>query len=637
MIERSVTSRGWIGILIVLLWVAGVAYLPGRAKAGPATRAAQASLQVIEPNGVGDTLAEIDEFASVQIGDPWDMEQQADLQQFRTLDSLFTNERFEEGIFYGNMTVGDGREYVMPLYAGPPYHDAIRTGRIGYTYPIDADRYHYLTFRMYSNGPNCHTGVIFWSEDDVRSEQSAAISNGFFVPPKPDCEGKPPGWYDYTYDLKLIGRQWGNKDWSGVVRELRIIPVGGVPVGTEIRMDWIRLTAQNPSTARPYTIRWQGGNETVAIYASRGDRVLDGNDILVALSSAGAGQATWQTGLVEAGTYYIYITDGTSSVWSPGALVLNRPSAVAIDAPSMSSGPEYSAIEIGNPWDMSDAADVTTNPPPPWNICMDQISFQSGIFNARTPRCPDYMDFNDPMIFLGGMDPNPPGVPDPEVDTQRYHYLSFHYYMKGEQTMPGGWIARFFWWKMSAEDNAVIELPTTGRAIVIHEGWNTYSVNLTASDVIDKGDLTGIPWLQAHPNRLRLDPNELLAQYSPGYVHFDWIKLAAVDEVSQGQPYTIRFTSSKAPITYHVYYDTDRNPGNGRTPVQAYRGDDPPPDGFRVVLPVVYRSDAGVGPRSYTLTWDTSDVPLGQYWISVDADDGYNSTTWYSEAPINVK
>lgn len=600
---------------------------------------AQTSLQIIEPNGKDDTLAEVDEFATLQMGDPWDMAEISDLQQIHTADSFFENERFADGIFYGNMTYGDGREYIMPLYAGAVNNDAIRIGRIGYNYPIDADRYRYLTFRMYSDGPVCRQGLIGWSEDDTRAEEVSGISNGFYVPPQP-CENKTPGWDIYTLDLKAIGLQWGQKPWSGVIRELRIIPVGGVPAGTEIRMDWIRLTKENPTTARPYTIRWQGGTGALSIYASRGDTVLDEQDILVDTVDAAARQYVWQTGVMEAGTYFIYLTDGTTGAWSPGPLVLNTPPVARIEAPSMTSGPDYASLEKGNPWDMNDEQDIDLNPPPPFNICMDEIQFSDGIFHARTPRCPDYLPHNTPMIFLGGMDYYPPGTPDPEVNTQHYRFLSFRYYIEGEQSLPNGWIARFFWWKQNANDNGTIEDPTTGRDIILYEGWNTYKLDLTAPDAIDETDVTGIPWQQAHPNRLVLEPNELLPASSPGYIHLDWIKLTAMNQVVGGSPYTVVFAATKSDLSYQVYYDTDRNPDNGRTPIEIYSPKAPPPGEFRVFIPHVTKRFSGGSlpqPSGNQVRWDTANVPAGQYWISVDVDDGYNATTWYSETPIDVK
>jgi hypothetical protein len=626
-------SSSWLlGLGIVLLLSA-----TGRAWQGNDSTTATAALQIIEPNGIGDHLAEIDDFATFHMGDPWDMEQQTDLQLFRTHDSFFQNERFVDGVFAGNMTRGDGSEYIMPLYAGAVDHDALRIGKIGYTYPIDASHYRYLTFRMYFNGPVCHTGIVRWSEDDTRTEAVSGVSNGFYVPPKP-CEDKPPGWEIYVLDLKTIGIQWGANNWERIIRELRIIPVGGVPVGTEIRMDWIRLTAQDPRTARPYTIRWQNAAGPVTLYASRDNQVLDEKDILIATVEGALGQYVWQTGVLEAGTYHIYATDGKTAAWSPGPLVLNSVPSVEILAPSMTSGADYSAVEVGNPWDMNDPADINLNPPEPFRTCMDQTRFEDGIFHARTPRCPSTLDHNDPMIFLGGFDRYPPGTPDPEVDTQRYRYFSFRYWLEGEQNMAGGWVARVLWWKENATDNGAIEAPSTGRDIILYEGWNTYSLDLTAEDAVDNTLPRDRLWLDSHPNRMRLDPNELMPELSPGFIHLDWVKLTAMDEVQRGTPYTIRFVTSQSDVSYKAYYDTDRNPSNGLMPVRIL-APSVEHGQYTVFLPLAFASylDPDTRAAGSAIRWDTAGVPPGEYWIAVEVNDGLNTILWYSEAPVAVR
>jgi len=599
---------------------------------------AAAPLELTEPNGTGDTLAEIDDFATFHMGDPWDMEQPSDLDLYRTHESYFQNDRFENGNFVGNMTVGDGREYIMPLYAGAVNHDAMRIGRIGYNYPIDTNHYRYLSFRMYSSGPSCRQGIVYWSEDDTRAEAVTGYSNGFYVPPQPCDPAQKAGWATYVLDLQTIGIQRGGNNWDGIIREMRIAPVGGVPAGTEIRMDWIRLTAQDPLTSRPYTIRWQNATGPVTLHASRGDKVLDGNDILIDTVDGSLGKYVWQTGVLEAGTYYVHVTDGKTSAWSPGPLVLNKVPSVQIVAPSMTSGPDYSAVEIGNPWDMTDPADVNLNPPPPFRTCMDQTRFENGVFHARTPRCPDSLPHNDPMIFLGGFDRNPPGTPDPEVNTGRYRYFSFRYWLEGEQNMPGGWVARVLWWKENATDNGVIEAPSTGRDIILYEGWNTYSLDLTAEDAVDNTLPQDRSWLQSHPNRMRLDPNEMMPALSPGFIHLDWVKLTAVDEVKQGQLYAIRFLSSESGASARAYYDTDRNPSNGRTTVRE-PSDGVAPTQHRLLLPLMARSSGGSDSRAAeeTILWDTSGVPAGQYWVCIEVNDGLNTRTWYSEAPVIVR
>jgi hypothetical protein len=225
------------------------------------------------------------------------------------------------------------------------------------------------------------------------------------------------------------------------------------------------------------------------------------------------------------------------------------------------------------------------------------------------------------------------------VDTQRYHYLSFRYYMEGDQNLAEGWVARFFWWQDNVTDNGTIELPAHGRDIVLQEGWNTYELDLLANDAIDEVISTGIPWAQAHPNRLRLDPNELYPELSPGKIHLDWVKLTAMDEVVRGTPYAITFSTSEDDVSYQIYYDTDRNPANGEKPIDVFVPQVNSGGEFQVFLPAIFKmsSPSMEAAGGHHVQWDTSSVPAGQYWISVVLNNGYNTTRWYSDAPLRVR
>jgi hypothetical protein len=110
---------------------------------------------------------------------------------------------------------------------------------------------------------------------------------------------------------------------------------------------------------------------------------------------------------------------------------------------------------------------------------------------------------------------------------------------------------------------------------------------------------------------LRLTPNEgTLSQW----MHLDYAKLTARDVA--GTTYTIRWDTvnpDSDSVTITLYYDTDQNPSNGRALIGAVSGN----------------------PGSYD--WNTSGASNGAVlYISGDANDGLNTTTWYSEAPLVV-
>jgi hypothetical protein len=621
----------------LIVWLGGILVLAS-AMLGIRVQARHAHPQAIiitEPDGINDTLSEIDEFATYVMGDAWDMNEASDTALYRPYDSAFSRVEYVNGHFSATLQYGDGRERIALLYAGALNNDAMRIGKIGYTYPINADKYRYLSYRLYTNVSGYYSGLIKWhASDDRTNSADMGVSNA--IAPVP-ADGAP-GWHIYAVDLQTIGIQQGQKDWNGTIRELQLIPIGGSGLaGKQIKLDWVRLTVEDPRTSRPYTIHWSGGaSGTIDLYASPDDQILDSQDILIVRGvNATDGSYVWQTGVLPSGKYYIYLTNGSESTWSPAPLIINPPPILTITRPSMTSGEEYAATVIGNPWDMSDSDDLNLNPPSPLQTWLDQPRFEDGIFHARTLCCPTDLPYSDPIFFLGGMNPNPPGTPDPEVDTSKYHYLSFRFYQEGEQDILNGWVARFYWWKTGVQDVYTDEAPTEGRAILLYEGWNTYKLDLWASDARDAGS-TNLVWQEAHPNRLRLDPNELLPEFSPGYVHLDWIKLTATDEVIQGNLFPIQYLSSESGATANVYYDTDTDSTNGRIPIQLPAPVPAPSPTLTntVYLPLVVNNL--VSDSQIVVMWDTTGVAPGTYWISIDADDGYNTTTWYSEAPINV-
>ena len=292
---------------------------PGRARAacvglisililiytGPISAAPQDDLFVLQPDGVPNVLPELDEYATAVLGDPWDMNQSTDLDFFYPYESNLTNSSFANGIYSAQLTAGDGRERITLLSAGAQQHEALRIGRIGYNYPIDANRYHYLTFRMYSSAGACTSGLVQWFADDSQSPGAMGVSNSYSVPTS--CNGGP-GWYTYVLDLKTIGTVLGGTPWGGTVRELILHPFAGSgAAGATVKLDWARLTAAEPRTARPYTVQWtsNGTGGAVALYASPNDQVLDADDILIAANQSASGSYTFQTGVLPAGQYHI--------------------------------------------------------------------------------------------------------------------------------------------------------------------------------------------------------------------------------------------------------------------------------------------------------------------------------------------
>jgi hypothetical protein len=116
---------------------------------------------------------------------------------------------------------------------------------------------------------------------------------------------------------------------------------------------------------------------------------------------------------------------------------------------------------------------------------------------------------------------------------------------------------------------------------------------------------------------------------------FDWFKLTAEDRVKAGAVFPIAYTASKHLADIDFYYTTDRaNPTQHA--VRLAGGQNQPPSGnYRLYLPKVGRN-MGQSVTGTSASWDTAGVSSGRYYVCAVAKDGYNTTTWCSDAPVNV-
>jgi hypothetical protein len=611
----------------------------------------EATLTISSPSSNGVILPEIDEFATMVLGDPWDMNDPTDIAYYRA--THLANPVFDSGIFSAQLTQGNGAEAIILLTAGAVNNTAMRIGKTGYKYPINADRYRYLSFRMYSSNPDCNSGLVEWYADDSYSHNSMGITTPHLVPPEP-CIGRPPGWYTYVIDLKQQGLWQGGKDWSGTIRELILHPFAGQgAAGATVKLDWVRLTAADPRTARPFIIRWSGDGlgGPVTLYARRDAQIFDDNQIIIASNlSASGGSYTFQTGTLPPGTYYIAAANNNGAAWSEGPLVINAPPQVTITKPSMTSGQEYATVELGRPWDMSSPTDINHNLQAWQQTCLTNQSFAGGLYSASLlPNCPSGEYYGDPILYLGRLNRALPDHQDPVIDTQKYRYLSYRFYHSGEQNVEQGWVARFGWWQVHGNGYTIIEEPVMGRDMIIHEGWNVYEADLWAPDVVDEAHPIQRSWHASAPNRLRFDPSELANSLMPATIKLDWIRLTAVDEVTRGQTFPIRFSLRAGyPVTMTFYYDSDKNPHNGRHQIGVRSFAAMSDSGTTTVIEPAANSPTSGHKRLYlplTLNnycsdcylWNTATVAPGTYYICIETKDPYNTMYYCSEAPVIVR
>lgn len=598
-----------IGVLLLL-----ISFLVTGDRAGANCFASPTTVTITQPDGYDDGIAEGDDFATVVLGDPWDMAQLSDIVQPTHIDSI----SLSDGILSGFSTSNDPYFWVLH----PGYPSVQNIGKNGTNYPIDASRYTRLSFRLWLPPGTDSYAVIYWN----RLPNPAVIAG---------LTGNLPvsgGWHLYTIHLP----QWVMQgSWSGQITGLRIDPC---PLsGITFKLDWVRLTSGDSSPA--YTIRWtaqNAGTESVDLYCDDDNRGYDGERIASGLP-AGQEYYSWNNSSplppvsLGPGRYYIYgqLSSGAYTPYSPGPVTMNQAPILRILAPSMTSGEDYAATMLGDPWDMNNPEDI---------VKMTQIArfyFADGIFHATTTG--EHNPWGDPTLLLPVSESAP-------IDTSRYKYLTWRMWHEGEQDVGNGWTARYLWAKTALGSDH-----STSDDFVILEGWNTYKIDLSKA-LLEPGS-PNLGWTES-VREFRFDPTEVPA---PATFHLDYIHLRAVDRADHSFHIIWELIDPDSTCTVSLYYDIDRagfdgqliailtdETGTGSASLwprdndafSAAKAQLQQEGVHRVYLPLVVKNLFQCPGACYN--WNTVSVPAGEYYIYAVVEDGYNITRWYSETPVII-
>lgn len=339
--KRNFTTGVALALLVFAL-VLG----PGRpSRAEPA-----ASITVLSPTGApSDVLPEGEDYFTLVLGDPRDMNQRLDLRwQYSNVTSISV----QNGLWSAR-----GGSYVYPLFPG--VSGAANIGQTGQDFPIDGDRFSRFSVRAqsssssnvnlyYYTGP--FTGATWAGSDHL------------------EADGMHTLWWDIS--------------WSGEIAGLRL----GIS-GDPFVVDWVRLT--DPTTSPTYTITWSATDvDSVNIYCDTDTDPAVLDHPIVTGVDADLGAYPWETGYLAPGTYYVYIEDAGGlgvAAYSPGPLTIQPAPVAEVVAPSRTSGDDYATTELGDPWDMSDSGDVE------WMNQLASVTFSNGKMHATTTGVDPYI------------------------------------------------------------------------------------------------------------------------------------------------------------------------------------------------------------------------------------------------------
>lgn len=594
-----------IGVLLLL-----ISFLVAGDRAGADCFASPTTVSVTQPDGYDDTIGESDDFATAVLGDPWDMNERNDIPWSDNIVNIYAS----NGVWHGTGSSTDPG-FFTPFQGmvGAAY-----VGNIGANYPIDTSRYTRLTFRVYATDYN-NIEVLWFSGPDW-------VWSGKFWNYNPT----PPGWRTYDFDLTnpqvcaacKAGDPWQANPW---VYGIRIDPTDAS--GAQLAVDWVRLS--NPHSSPSYDIVWSGQGERASLFVDDdGDAIPCNTRVPIALDLDNIGSYSWTPNLPP-GEYYIYVeVDGGGSC-SPGPLTINQAPILNILAPSMSSGEDYAATVLGDPWDMSSPEDVADM------IQIANFDFTGGILNALTTG--EHNPWGDSGLLL----PVSQSVP---IDTSRYKYLTWRMWHEGVQDVSNGWVSRYLWARTKLGSDH-----STSDDVIICEGWHNYKMDL--SEVLLEPGSPNLGWT-GKVRVFRFDPTEVPA---PAAFHLDYIHLRADDRANHSFHIIWELIDPDSTCMVSLYYDTDRAGFDGQLiailtdqpdtgPASPWPSDNdafsaaraqPQQEGeYRLYLPLVFKNLFECPGVCYN--WDTVSVPAGEYYIYAVVEDGHNVTRWYSETPVII-
>ena len=564
--------------------------------------------------------------------DRWDMNEPSDLYEYASttcppaIPAEFNPSTIANGVWSG--TYQNDGPGVWLIYPG---YNALHIGKDGNVHPVDATYFTQLTFRMYVGGQTSGSpgATVLWTKDNLETLNATGAagwgSSKFFR--------IFPGWNIYTIDLTKIGFQQGGLNWGGLITGLKLNT--GLRLAspnawiTDVKLDWVRLTPKPMNQVVTWSGSWTGANASL-LFSVDGTtydplRIYTNNEIVKNIvdqdpipAGTGLGNANIPASFPPGDVYAeIQIDQTTSNSAEPWRFQAHP--MVTITRPSYNSGDDFATSVVGNPWDMNGPTDISS-----YDQIASTLVFSANILTTNSVgvsgpgKCGP--PWGDPKLNLnlGGKTINP----------KLFRYLTVNLKVNAPFDFGNGWVSRLYWFKTDGTWGGSNDMP-------LYTGWNKIQVDMWGNVNDNQVPGTATWFTGAAPiNQLRFDPFEIPigTQFELGE-----IKLTANDRVNRGQPFTIQYhfdNQQSGAIT--VYYDTDRNRANGRVPALQYSSTYTHTQGHRFTyLPLINTSSSSGNTSTYM--WDTTNVPPGDYYISIDDNDGYDTVTWYSETSLIVQ
>jgi hypothetical protein len=544
--------------------------------AAPAVASAQVT---ITSPAAGQRLPVGPDYATDVLADPMDMNNVEDISQEPLERAGWASLNFSGGRLTGTtapIAGGVADTTLAFLYRG--FYGLVNPGRNGMRFPIDPNWYRKLSFKM-SSGAVGENVQVYWFHRPLGDPAGVGMGMRY-------AGGTTGGDQIFTLDLAatVSGEPWN----SALVRGFRIDP-NSSQTGQQISFDWVRLTsADGTAGAAMHTITWTGGSGTTTI------EVVDAaGTVMTVATGVTATSFAWNYGVLPPGAYTLRVRRGTAAVVTR-AFSINALPVFSITDPDASGGADFASEVLHNPWDMAGAPDIA-------QVLRATGSYSNFNFHGTSDAS------GDPVLYLLNQTNN-----STPIDGKRYRYLTFDLTVDGAYDLARGSVARVFWNSNTVDAGGTT---TTTRDLIVFPGVNHYSIDLASLSATATGGLepTGAAqnWTAAPIRFLRLDPHELPEVRA---FHLGPVKLAAMDAAAPS--FTIRWAGADPDgdaVSMAFYYDTNTNPADGMTAITS-----------------------GVSMSAGAYVWNAAAVPVGAYYIYAVANDGIQSYSGYSSAPVSV-
>ncbi len=558
----------------------------------------QAAVTITAPTP-GQRLVAAQDYATEVLGDPWDMSNREDYSLYEPGEnSGFSTLGLDgSGRLMGTLASDDAS--IGILYRG--FYGAVNPGRNGRRFPIAPTTYAKLAFKL-SSSVSGQEPQVYWyhyphSHPTGWASYGALILSG---------QSTVVGSRIFVIDLTSGNHGEPAEHWTaGPVLGLRIDPNStGASVGQQTGLDWVRLVPADGQPGSPaLSVQWTGPAGTYTLTAEELGATA-ATPVTITASATGSAH-TWSYGFLPPGSYRLTVSrNGAPADTASVDVAINAPPLLHVTEPDETGDGDFATTALGNPWDMSDPADV---------VRVDQMvdggTFAGGQFTATSVSGEIGRD-SQVWLMMN------PSHPTPRIDPARYHRLTYRYTLDGPfNPGNGGSVARVLWG--AAYDHS--DRLASTEDIITWAGATSYTIDLATLGIgedagIEPGSTGLEPWSDGAKRFFRLDPHEGATGRT---FHLDDVRIATDDQPAGTAEFVVRWQWSDpdagAPASVTLSHDTDEDPVNGMTLIAA-----------------------GLSAAAGEYVWNTTGLANGVYHVYAEITDGTNTTARYATGPLRI-